>query len=242
MQTIQLRYEANENDKQLILSYQKQFSNCMHVMFNRLKENKSQKECRDIASNLNNISLLDSWMRVCALGKAQNILMTSKDVIFGGKKNFIKRCQGKISKEEFKNKRIEPLWICGEATHYHGNRKFRIQDDLKSILFKPNKKIKIFLALPSLKKNYAKILKKLCEHAAIDDMPITFSIDQEHVRISFDESKIFDKNKAKQKKNRILAIDMNPNYIGWSVVDWHNEREFDVVKTGCYSFKKLNDK
>lgn len=70
MQTIKLRYEANENDKKLILSYQKQFSNCMRVMFNRLKENKSQKECRDIAVNLNNIELLDSWMRVCALGKA----------------------------------------------------------------------------------------------------------------------------------------------------------------------------
>ena len=70
MQTIKLRYEANENDKKLILSYQKQFTSCLHVMFNRLKESKSQKECRDIAANLNNISLLDSWMRVCALGKA----------------------------------------------------------------------------------------------------------------------------------------------------------------------------
>ena len=70
MQTIKLRYEADENDKKLILSYQKQFTNCLHVMFNRLEENKSLKECRDIAAKLNNISLLDSWMRVCALGKA----------------------------------------------------------------------------------------------------------------------------------------------------------------------------
>ena len=242
MQTIKLRYEANENDKKLILSFQKQFSNCLHVMFNRLKESKSLKECRDIAANLNNIELLDSWMRVCALGKAQNIWMTSKNVIFGGKSNFIKRCQGKISKDEFKKKKIEPLWICGEATHYHGNRKFRIQDNLKSILFKPNKKIKIYLNLPSLKKNYKKILKKLCKHAEIDDMPITFSIDQEHVRISFDESKVFEKKENIQKKNRVLAIDLNPNYIGWSIVNWHNERDFDVVKTGCYSFKFLNDK
>lgn len=35
---------------------------------------------------------------------------------------------------------------------------------------------------------------------------------------------------------------MNPNYIGWSIVDWKNERDFNVVKTGCYSFKTLNDK
>ena len=113
---------------------------------------------------------------------------------------------------------------------------------MKSILFKPNKKTKIYLNLPSLKKNYEKILKKLCEHAEIDDMPITFSIDQEYVRISFEEAKLFEKKETKQKKNRVLAIDLNPNYIGWSVVDWKNERDFNIVKTGCYSFKRLNDK
>ena len=109
-------------------------------------------------------------------------------------------------------------------------------------MFKPNKKTKIYLALSDLKKNYEKILKKLCEHAKIDDMPITFSIDQEYVRILFEEAKLFEKKETKQKKNRVLAIDLNPNYIGWSIVDWHNERDFDVVKTGCYSFKRLNDK
>jgi len=243
MQTIKLRYAASEDDKKTILSYQKQFSNCMHVMFNRLKDHKSLKECRDLAASLNNIELLDSWMRVCALGKAQNILMTSKDVIFGGKANFIKRCQDKISKEEFKAKRVGQLIIYGEATHYHGNRKFRIQDDLKSVLFKPSKNTHISLMLPDLKKGYEKILKKLVEHAAIDDMPLTFSLDQEYIYISFEEAKLFErKAQLKQKKNRVLAIDMNPNYIGWSVVDWLNERDFNVVKTGCYSFKILNDK
>lgn len=243
MQTIKLRYAASEDDKKTILAYQKQFSNCMHVMFNRLKDHKSLKECRDIASSLNNIELLDSWMRVCALGKAQNILMKSKDVIFGGKSNFIKRCQDKISKEEFRSRRVGQLIIYGEATHYHGNRKFQIQDDLKSILFKPNKKVHISLQLPSLRNGYEKILKKLVEHAAIDDMPLTFGLDQEYVYISFEEAKLFEKKDSlKQKKNRVLAIDMNPNYIGWSVVDWINERDFVVMKSGCYSFKSLNDK
>lgn len=61
--------------------------------------------------------------------------------------------------------------------------------------------------------------------------------------MTFDESEVFDKKiELKQKKNRVLAIDMNPNYIGWSIVDWHDERDFEVVKTGCYSFKDLNDK
>ena len=37
-------------------------------------------------------------------------------------------------------------------------------------------------------------------------------------------------------------MDLNPNYIGWSIVDWKSESEFDVIKSGVYSIKKLNDK
>ena len=144
MQTLKLRYEASEEDKKVILSYQRQFSSCMHVMFSCLKENKSLKECRDIASSLNNIKLLDAWMRVCAIAEAQLHLSNDK-VIFGGKGNFLKRAQGKISHDEFEKKRIMPLCVCGEATHYHGNRKFSIQEDLSTIIFKPCKKTHIQL-------------------------------------------------------------------------------------------------
>lgn len=242
MQTIKLRYEASEDDKKVILSYQKQYSNCLHVMFNRLKENKSLKECRDIAASLNNIELLDSWMRACTLGNAQNILMTSKDIIFGGKKNFIARCKGYISKDEFIKTRIHPFLIYGEATHYHGNRKFAISEDLSEVIFKPCKKTHIKLKLPKLKKGYKKILQKLHKHSIIDDVPLTFSLDQEYVRISFDECKVFEKTLQKSERDRVLAVDMNPNYIGWSVVDWKNDRDFEVVKSGCYNFKDLNDK
>ena len=35
---------------------------------------------------------------------------------------------------------------------------------------------------------------------------------------------------------------MNPNYIGWSIVDWKSESEFNVIKSGIYSIKELNDK
>ena len=105
------------------------------------------------------------------------MLMTSKDVIFGGKKNFIDRCKNKITRDEFKSKRLSPFLIYGEATHYHGNRKFNISKDLKTIIFKPNRKIHINLILPDLKKNIKTILIKLYEHSVIDDTPLTFSID-----------------------------------------------------------------
>ena len=35
---------------------------------------------------------------------------------------------------------------------------------------------------------------------------------------------------------------MNPNYIGWSIVDWKSENQFEIVKSGIYSIKQINDK
>ena len=37
-------------------------------------------------------------------------------------------------------------------------------------------------------------------------------------------------------------MDLNPNYIRLSIVDWKSENEFNVIKTCVYSIKKLNDK
>ncbi len=34
---------------------------------------------------------------------------------------------------------------------------------------------------------------------------------------------------------------MNPNYIGWSIVDWKSSSSFRIVKEGVISIKELND-
>ena len=242
MQTLKLRYEASKEDKKVILSYQRQFSSCMHVMFSCLKENKSLKECRDIAASLNNIELLDSWMRVNSIGVAQPLLARDSKVIFGGRKNFIDRAQGKISREEFLSKRIGPLFVCGEATHYHGNRKFSIQEDLSMIIFKPCRSTHIELHVSkNLKKTQKAILRRLYQHSVIDDMPISFMLDQENVYISFDEAKLFGVEKRNVKRDRVFAIDMNPNYVGWSVCDWKDSSSFTHVASGVVSIKAIND-
>ena len=49
-------------------------------------------------------------------------------LIFGTRDIFIKRCKGKITKEEYKLNRRLPLYSIGEA-RYNGNRRFRICDD-----------------------------------------------------------------------------------------------------------------
>ena len=87
-----------------------------------------------------------------------------QNIVFGGKKNLLRRQRNLISKEEWRNIRTGYLYVIGEAGK-HGNRKFRIQEDLKSILFQPasskRKADNINLLLPNLKKSTKKILKKL---------------------------------------------------------------------------------
>ena len=41
-------------------------------------------------------------------------------------------------------------------------------------------------------------------------------------------------------KDRVFAVDLKPNYIGWSVVDW-KDYQYEVIAHGTYSIKELND-
>ena len=56
-------------------------------------------------------------------------------VIFGNRTNFIQRCKNEITKEEFKLKRLNPLYSIGTAKPYKGNQKFRISEDLNKVIF-----------------------------------------------------------------------------------------------------------
>lgn len=40
---------------------------------------------------------------------------------------------------------------------------------------------------------------------------------------------------------RVFAVDTNPNYYGWVVIDWFSDGKFKVISYGVESFKELND-
>lgn len=65
-------------------------------------------------------------------------------------------------------------------------------------------------------------------------------LDSQYVYISFDEQYIYSID-SKKIENRIISIDLNPNYIGYSIVDWKSSSEFKVIQSGVYSIKHLND-
>ena len=216
----------------------KQYSSVQHFIYNRFVDGFSQKQIKDQIKSLNNIQLMNSWFIQCAFYD----IPQKEKVIFGGKKNYFDRLKGKITKEQFKIKRLSSIYSIGEIVNksVKSNRFFHLEQDLGSIIFKPNKATRIQINLIGVG-NRISILKKLYQKQENKEIKIGYKLDLNYVYICFEETDI-QKFETNQIKNRILALDLNPNYIGWSIVDWKSENQFNIVKSGIYSIKKLNDK
>ena len=238
MITFKIRYTVeNESDNQVISDYQKQYNNLLHLFYNRLKEGVSETKCKHL--QYNNLDLMKSWFRQSCVKDASYLLKNRDEtVLFGGKFLFKQLLRKNITKEEFKEKRLVPLCSMGEG-RCNGNRLFRLQEDCYSVIFSPISKQKIKLNLFGIGKRI-KILQKLYIHQRLKDTPITYKLDKKYVYISFDES-ILQEDVVKPLQNRIISIDMNPNYVGWSALDWKSSDEFNVVDSGIISLKVIND-
>ena len=106
MITLKIKYTTTEDGLNLIREYRKQYSSVLHYAYNRRYENISEKETENQLKSLNNISLIKSYLKRCAVKHSTSLIKTDvKKRIFGGKKNFIERCKGKINKDEFNDKR-----------------------------------------------------------------------------------------------------------------------------------------
>ena len=238
MQVLKIKYQTDKESLYIIQDYMKQYSSVQHFVYNRIHEDKSQKDIKQQIKLLNNVNLLDSWFIQCSFYDIPKV----NKVIFGGKKNYFQRLKNNISKEQFKLKRLSPIYSIGEVINksVKGNRKFHIEQDLENISFKPNRKLNINLQLIGVNKR-KQILSKLYQKQQRKEIKIAYKLDLEYIYVIFEETDIYN-YETKFIKNRVLALDLNPNYIGWSIVDWKSESEFDVIKSGVYSIKKLNDR
>ena len=179
MITLKIKYTTTEDCLNLIKEYRKQYSSVLHFAYNRRYEGINEKDTEHQISSLNNIHLIKSYLKRCAVKHATQLIKTDdRKRIFGGKKNFIDRCKGKISRDEFLNRRLSNLYIIGEA-NYHGNRFIIINEDLDSFIFKPTRKDKIILSIDGRYKRYKSILNKLYHLQKDKQMSITYELDNE---------------------------------------------------------------
>ena len=226
MITLKLKYSCEDSCAQdLILEYMNQYTHVFRVAYNKLYNQEKIKQV-DLLK-LNNISLLDSWWIASAMIDAKmlyNRFKTQK-VIFGGKQNFLKRCKHQIDKDTFNLNRLSNLSSIGEkksgTKSVHGNRKFKLTADLKHVTLKlKNKKVKLNL-IGNYSKNLLYKLSQVYKHQILDDTPLTYKIDTTYIYITFDETIVLSsKLNLISVTNRVLSLDLNPNYIGWSITDW----------------------
>ena len=240
MITLKLKYRLkDEQDMPLILDYQRQYSSCLHFLYNRISDNTSitEKELRLLYDNINNCSLINKWLFQCAIGEAKQIYNShGAKVIFGGKANYFKRNKLSITKEEYKAKRISPIYSIGEVDKL-GNRMFRLKQN-NILTFQPNRLCHIDLELICLGRHRDKILRKLTELAKQRKITLTYKLSSEYVWISYDEKTVTNIETSKIN-NRVFAIDMNPNYVGWSIVDWKSSSNFNIVKKRNHINKRV---
>lgn len=237
MITLKIKYIAErESDYQVIADYQRQYNNLLHLFYNRLKDGISETNCKHL--QFNNLDLMKSWFRQSCVKDASFLLKKEGTVLFGGKHLYYDLLRHNISKEEFKERRLVPLCSMGDK-NYRGNRFFRLSENCYSITFSPVFKNKMKLNLIGVG-NRIKTLQKVYLHQQLKDTPITYKLDKKYIYISFDESILQDEI-VKPISNRIFSIDMNPNYIGWSILDWKSSDKFNVVNSGVISLKVINN-
>lgn len=242
MITIKLPYKSPDSFQSELIKLRKQYSSIVRYAYNRLLEDKNEKDIRLLTKSLNNIDLLNSWLIQCGIIEAKQIFKRNQNnkVIFGGKWNFKCRCENKISKEDFQNKRLLPLNSTGELLHA-GNRMFKLHIvDENMIEFRVNLKKHYFLKLPDLRQNIKNQLYKLQQlnETKQNESGYTYSVKltETHIYISFEE---FKNESVEYIENRYLGIDLNPTNIGISICERQKDGDVKILTTKQYNFSNI---
>lgn len=238
--TLKIKYTSEESSR--ILEIIKNYNSIFNIIYNYVFENRkaSTKSILNSVNSKNNI-YLDTYFKNGAIYDCKSEINKGKEkkIVFGGKKLFLDRQKNNISREEFLVKRLRPLQVVG-AAYNKGNCKFQIISD-SQILFKCSSKEHFLLNLENVGKNYQKKLRQLMVLQEGCSISITYKLSDKYIYVIFDNSKLENISNTYKKRDRIFAIDLNPNYIGWTVVDWKSEKEHNTVKAGIISLKSLND-
>lgn len=207
------------------------------MSFNRFQDGLSEKEVRAYVSQR---FKHNSWFIQSAVKEAQVIYVSQgkRKIVFGGKFNLKQYLKGLITKEQFKQNRLMPVCSCGEMLH-SGNRlvDFDLQDNC--IDYKPSRSNHIEIKFCPVKEKLAQELAKVQELTEQKKLPVTVRFTDKHLFLTYDESLIYNEAYKGLKNNRVLGIDMNPNYIGVSVIEFDKHDEFKVLHKEVFDLTEL---
>lgn len=238
MITIKLRYTSSDEFQKLLLGMRMQQNNVARSAFNRLQEGMSEKQIREYIKGLNNIECLDSWWIQSAIYEAKTIYSSKKGqkIVFGGKALLKKLLKKQITKQEFRVNRLLPLISVGEAPA-KGNRKFRLNVSENKIVFQDcNGKVKYDLVFNKQLRDRLEQLLHIEDKTKHKKQALMVKVDEEFLYLTFKPKQ---KDATEKIKNRVLAVDTNPNNIGWAVLDIKGQ-DVVVVDSGVVDLTELN--
>ena len=245
MKTIKLDI-TNDIDNEL-LNTQKVFNSIVRYAYNRLIDNNSLKE-KDLRTIVNTTFNQPSWLSECANKDAIYLFKSNKTrglktIIFGGFKNLKDYLLKKKSKEQYKLDKLLPITFQGEALNY-GNRMFNFNFSNNELIYKPNRKQHYNITYKQPHKNILRDLFQLQELSKQKKIAITVKLNVviKKLYITFDESKLQYEKYKDLKSNRVIGIDLNPNAIGLSILEFdkNDSEKFNVLFKEVISTYELN--
>ena len=153
---------------------------------------------------------------------------------------FLKFQRRLISKDELKDSRNTGIISEGEMNQ-KGNRLFKIDIENKKLVYKRACKehydLKIVEKLSDKRRN---ILEKLQVLMSEKKIPVTFRLKKDHVYI-YNDDKIVEKEKQFKNlfKNRVLGIDLNPNYFGISIIEFNRNDKYHIIHKEVIDLNEL---
>ena len=233
MKTVRLTIGNNVD----VLDDMRIFSSIVRVAFNRYQEGLEEKEVRSYCNARFNHN---SWFIQSAIKEAAALykLNGNKHILFGGKNNLRQYMRGLIDKAMFKYRRMFPIGIQGEK-RCKGNRLFSFDLDNQRLIYKPNKERHVEIWFLPMKKKIANELSLIQDLAEHNKITVSVKLSDKYVWLTYDETLISDERYKKLQSRRLLGIDMNPNYIGMSVIEFNKNNEFTVLHKQVFDLRKL---
>ena len=246
MITLRIKYSSSAEFQDLLKEYRREQSCLVRSAYNMFAEGSADNQVRAYLRTLN-FERMDSWFiesSICDARSMHKMILEDQEegkslrkIIFGGKYNLKQYLKKKITKEEFKNNRLRPLRVIGEANE-KGNRKFALNTESNEIIFKDkNRTVKHTLSFQPQLRDRLEQLQYIQDQARSKKKPLTVSVDKKYIYLTFEPKQ---KEQRPQITDRVLAIDMNPNSIGWSVVDVLDKDNIKPVEAGVIDLKALN--
>ena len=236
MKTISFKIATNAQLQRVISEDSRICSAMRRFAFNRFQDGVKQREIYQL---INDKFECNCHLKNSALRNANGLfaLNKNKKVHFG---KFLRFKRGLISKDELKDSKNTGIISEGE-TNQKGNRLFKIDIENSKFIYKRACKehydLKIVEKLNDKRRN---ILQKLEVLMSEKKIPVTIRLKKDHVYLSYDE-KVVEKEKQFKGlfKNRILGIDLNPNYFGISIIEFNHQDKYRVIHKEVIDLNEL---